>query len=247
MTDRTYTTYNVWDRSVRIFHWVNVVSVLMLIGIGLIIYNGKALGISAEAKVFLKTIHVWVGYVLALNLGWRFVWGFIGSRFARWRALLPFGRGYSGELGAYVRSLGSAEPRQYLGHNPLGRLMVLALLILLAVQAITGLVLAGTDIYYPPLGNWIAAWVAAPGIDPATLIPGNKDMVDAAAWEAMRAFRDPFITLHELVFFVLSGAAVLHIAAVVVAEIRERSGLVSAMIHGRKTLDRKPVDLPEQE
>lgn len=241
----TPTTYRVWDRSVRLFHWVNFVTVLMLLGIGLIIYNGKALGISAEAEVFLKTFHVWVGYVMVLNLAWRFVWGFVGDRFARWRAILPFGRGYFAALGAYVQSLRDGHPRQYLGHNPLGRLMVLLLLVLLAVQAVTGLVLAGTDIYYPPLGSWIANWVAAPGIDPASLLPGNKDMVDAAAWTEMRAFREPYITLHNIIFYVLSGAAVLHIAAVVVAEIKERNGLVSAMIHGDKTLTQRPVDLSE--
>lgn len=70
-------------------------------------------------------------------------------------------------------------------------------------------------------------------------------MVDPAAWEAMRAFRKPYITLHEWGFFVLSGAALLHILAVVVSEIRERSGLVSAMNHGYKTPDRKPEDRPE--
>lgn len=247
MAQPATTTYRVWDRSVRIFHWVNFTTVLLLLGIGLIIYNGKALGVSAEAKVFLKTFHVWVGYVMALNLIWRFLWGFVGSRYARWGAALPFGPGYFGELGAYLRSLGGGEPRRYLGHNPLGRLMVLVLLVLLTMQAVTGLVLAGTDIYYPPLGGWIAGWVAAPGVDPATLIPGSKDMVDPAAWEAMRAFRKPYIEIHEIVFFVLSGAAVLHILAVVVGEIKERAGLVSAMIHGYKTPDRTPADLPEQE
>ena len=245
MTESATGTYRVWDRSVRIFHWVNFTTVLLLLGIGLIIYNGKALGISGEAKVFLKTFHVWVGYVMALNLLWRYLWGFAGSRYARWGAILPFGRGYFSELGAYLRSLVSAEPHRYLGHNPLGRLMVLALFILLTVQAVTGLVLAGTDIYYPPLGSWIAGWVAAPGVDPAALVPGDRTMVDPAAWEAMRAFRKPYITLHEWGFFVLSGAALLHILAVVVAEIRERSGLVSAMIHGYKSPDRKPEDPPE--
>lgn len=238
-------TYRVWDRSVRLFHWINFTTVLLLLGIGLIIYNGKALGISGEAKVFLKTFHVWVGYVMALNLLWRYLWGFAGNRYARWKAVLPFGRGYISELGAYLRSLAGTEPRRYLGHNPLGRLMVLVLFVLLTVQAVTGLVLAGTDIYYPPLGNWIAGWVAAPGVDPATLVPGDKALVDPAAWEAMRAFRKPYITLHEWVFFVLSGAALLHILAVVIAEIRERSGLVSAMIHGDKSPDRKPEDRPE--
>lgn len=121
----------------------------------------------------------------------------------------------------------------------------MVLFVLLAVQGLTGLVVAGTDIYYPPLGHWIAGWVAAPGVDPTTLVPGNKEMVDPAAWEAMREFRKPYISLHKIVFIVLGGAALLHIFAVVV--IKERSGLVSAMIYGRKALDHKPVDLPEQE
>ena len=243
MVTTTYTSYRVWDRTVRWFHWINVLSVLGLIGSGLVIYNGKALGISAEAKVFMKEFHAWFGYVMAANLLWRILWGFVGGRFSRWSETLPFGRGYWAELGAYLKSLRGGEPRYYLGHNPLGRLMVLALLVLLFVQAVTGLVLAGTDLYYPPLGAWIAEWVAPAGIDPSTLLPGDKAMADATAWNEMRAFRKPYITLHELTFFILSAAIVLHIAAVVMGEIREKVGLVSAMFHGNKVLPKKPVDL----
>ncbi|NIV32604.1 MAG: cytochrome b/b6 domain-containing protein, partial [Anaerolineae bacterium] len=214
MEATSYTSYHVWDRTVRWFHWINVLSVLGLLGSGLVIYNGKALGISAEAKVFMKQFHVWFGYVMAVNLLWRILWGFFGNRFSRWSAILPFGRGYLAELRAYLKSLRSGEPRYYLGHNPLGRLMVAALLLLLILQAVTGLVLAGTDLYWPPLGSWIAEWVAPAGVDPSTLLPGDKAMADAAAWDAMRSFRKPYITLHELVFFVLSAAIVVHIAAV---------------------------------
>lgn len=248
MSVNTYTSYRVWDRNVRWFHWINFLSVLGLIVTGLVIYYGKALGISADAKVFMKEFHVWFGYVMTLNLLWRIVWGFIGSRFSRWNATLPFGHGYIAELRAYLKSLRSESPRHYLGHNPLGRLMVLTLLVLLLIQAITGLVLAGTDLYWPPLGAWIAEWVAPTGVDPSTLLPGDKTMVDTAAWEAMRAFRKPYITLHELVFYLLSAAIVVHIVAVVVAELREGTGMVSAMIHGRKVLSGKPVDgdKPEQ-
>jgi cytochrome b len=243
MESNTYTSYRVWDRTIRWFHWINVLSVLGLIASGLVIYNGKSLGISGEAKVFMKEFHVWFGYVMAVNLMWRILWGFVGGRFSRWSETLPFGRGYPAELGAYLKSLRGGEPRYYLGHNPIGRLMVLALLVLLAIQAVTGLVLAGTDLYYPPLGSWIAEWVAPAGVDPATLLPGDKAMADAAAWNEMRAFRKPYITLHELTFFVLSAAIVLHIAAVVLGEIRERVGLVSAMFHGNKVLPKKPEDL----
>jgi cytochrome b len=238
--------YRVWDRGVRWFHWINVLSVLTLIGSGLVIYNGKTLGLAGDAKVLMKELHVWAGYLFALNLTWRIVQGFRGSYFARWRAILPFGHGYLTELRAYLASLRSGEPRHYLGHNPLGQLMVLLLFLLMAAQAISGLVLAGTDLYYPPLGSWIAQWVAPVGVDPASLLPGDKSMADAAAWDEMRGFRKPFIWLHVQVFFVLLGAVVLHVAGVVVAELKERTGLVSAMITGDKALPKHPVDLPEE-
>jgi cytochrome b len=123
--------------------------------------------------------------------------------------------------------------------------MVISLFLLLITQAITGLLIAGTDLYYPPLGGWIAEWVAPAGVDPASLVPGDKTMVDAAAWSEMRDLRKPFIITHVWVFYSLLAAVVLHVVAVVVAEVRERSGLVSAMITGDKVLAERPVDLSE--
>ncbi len=245
MTTSTYTAYKVWDRGIRWFHWINFLSVLGLLASGLVIYNGKALGLAGEAKIAMKILHTSFGYVMAANLLWRMVQGFTGSRFARWSAIFP-GRGFIAELRGYLVSMRSGEPHAYLGHNPLGRLMILALLALLLVQAITGLVLAGTDLYYPPIGAWIAEWVAPAGVDPATLLPGNKTMADAAAWDAMRSFRKPFGETHEIVFFIICLAVVVHIAAVVVGEIRERAGLVSAMFSGHKVLPKPPVDINEK-
>ena len=236
--------YTVWDRGIRWFHWINLLSVLALLGTGLVIYNGKTLGIAGDAKILMKELHVWCGYVFAANLAWRLIQGFTGSHFARWRTLLGPERGLLRDVPGYLRTLRRGEHRAYLGHDPLGRLMAIALLLLLALQAVTGLLLAGTDLYYPPFGGWIADWVAAAGIEPATLLPGDKSMVDADAWEAMRAFRAPFIFLHEQVFFVLIGAVTLHVAGVVVAEVRERNGLISGMFTGDKHFTDTPVDLP---
>lgn len=239
------TRYHVWDRSVRWFHWINVLSVLALLGTGLVIFNGKTLGLAGDAKILMKELHVWAGYLFALNLAWRIVQGFCGSRFTRWRAMLPFGGGYLTELRTYLGSLRHGEPRHYLGHNPLGKLMVMLLFLLLTTQAITGLFIAGTDLYYPPLGGWIAEWVAPAGVDPASLVPGDKSMADAAAWSEMRELRKPFITTHIWVFYTLLGAVVLHVAGVIFAELHERSGLVSAMIVGDKVLPKQPVDLTD--
>ena len=234
--------YAVWDRTVRVFHWVNFLCVLGLIVVGTVILNAGALGIPNDGKILLKTIHVLIGYVLALNLLWRLAWAFVGGRRARWRAILPGGRGFGTELGGYISGLRAGRRQQYLGHNPLGRIAITVLLLLLLNQAVTGLVLAGTDLFYPPLGSWIAGWVAAAGVDSATLVPYAPEMYDETAYEAMRAFRKPFITAHVYGFYTLLVFISLHILAVVVTEVREGGGLVSAMFTGRKVLSGPPAD-----
>ena len=234
--------YVVWDAGVRWFHWINLLCLLGLIAVGVVLLNDKALGVTNDGKILLKTVHVWIGYVFLANLLWRLVWAFIGGPHARWRAILPGGRGYLDEVRAYIADFRAGRPRQYLGHNPLGRLAVTCLLTLLLLQAVTGLLLAGTDLFYPPIGSWIAGWIAAPGVDPATLVPYAKEMYDETAYNAMRAFREPVETVHYVNFFVLLAFAVLHILAVVVTELREGGNLISAMITGRKVLSEPPAD-----
>ena len=239
--------YLVWDANIRWFHWINLLCILGLIAVGVAILNAKALGVSTEGKILLKTVHVWIGYAFALNLLWRLIWAFIGGPHARWRAILPGGPGYMNELSAYITDVKSGRPRQYLGHNPLGRIAVTLLLFLLVTQAVTGLVLAGTDLFYPPIGSWIAAWIAGSGVDPATLMPYAKETYDTVAYEAMRAFRKPFITVHYYGFYTLLGLILIHILAVVMTELREGGNLISAMFSGKKVLDQTPADLTEED
>lgn len=237
--------YSVWDAGIRWFHWINLMCVLGLIAVGVVILNAKVLGVPSDGKILLKTVHVWIGYVFALNLSWRLVWAFIGGPHARWRAILPGGRGYTKDVRRYITDFRAGRPRQYIGHNPLGRFAVTCLLFLLLVQAVTGLVLAGTDLFYPPIGSWIAGWVAIPGVDPATLVPYAKEMYDEAAYEAMRAFRKPFITVHYYGFYTLLVFSLIHVLAVVVTELREGGNLISAMFSGNKVLSGPPADRTE--
>jgi Ni/Fe-hydrogenase 1 B-type cytochrome subunit len=234
--------YRVWDLPTRLFHWINAICVIALAVIGFLILNAKGLEIPNGGKVTLKTVHTWFGYVFVLNLGWRILWGFVGNRHARWRQVLPLAPGYVSELRRFLAARRAGQPVHYLGHNPLGRLAVMVLLLLLAVQAATGLVLAGTDIYYPPFGAWIAKWIAAPGVDPATLAPYSPQMYDPAAYDAMRALRKPFALVHLYSFYALMFMVVLHVAAVIVTEVRGGATLISAMFTGRKVLPGKPVD-----
>lgn len=235
--------HSVWDRTTRWFHWINALCVITLAVLGLAILNEKSFGVSADGKVLLKTLHAYVGYIFAINLTWRLVWAFVGNTHARWRAILPVGSGYATALRQYVRGFLSGRAPSYLGHNPLGRVMVSLLLLLLLTQAVTGLVLAGTDLYKPPFGGAIADWVTNGDANKlANLTPGSKEYVDPAAYDEMRSFRKPIVTTHLYAFYILMAAALLHIVGVVVTEIREKNGLISAMFSGEKALSVPPID-----
>lgn len=243
-----YRAYYVWDASTRWFHWINALAVFGLIVTGVFILFDGEFGFSPEGKLTLKAVHVTFGYVMAINLLWRFIWGFFGNRHARWSAILPGGPGYATALRTYIASLRSGAPDQYVGHNPLGRIAVSLLLLLLLAQAITGLVLAGTDLYWAPFGTYFAEWVAAPGVAPSAVPPGvgpgATDLIDKTSYDAMRAFRALFKQTHEVVFYTLFVIIILHIAGVVITELREGGSIVSAMFTGRKILSRTPADAP---
>jgi len=240
--DNELKSYPVWDAPTRWFHWINALSVIALAGAGLVILNDDALGLSNPGKFALKKLHVWVGYVFVLNLCFRIAWAFAGNRYARWRQVLPGGPGYLHSVRSYVSAFVAGKPQRYLGHNPLGRLAVAAMFALIVVQASTGLVLAGTDIFYPPFGHWFAHSIAAPGVAPSTVVPYAPELYDKPKYESMRAMRKPFVEVHEVTFYLLLIAAALHIAAVVVTELREGGNLISAMFTGRKIVSGKPMD-----
>jgi Ni/Fe-hydrogenase 1 B-type cytochrome subunit len=242
MSGDQFVAYRVWDASTRWFHWINALCVLGLMLVGVIILFADSLGVPPAGRVTLKTLHVWTGYVMIVNLLWRFIWAFFGNRYARWQAILPGGDGYVAALRAYAAAFLAGRPTHYLGHNPIARIAIFAILLLLVIQAATGLLLAGTDIFYPPFGSWVAGWVAAPNIDPATLTAVSRDHMDPSAYAAMRSFRAPFAELHEFGFYAVAAFVFLHVVAVVVTELREGGTLVSAMLTGQKIVKGRPED-----
>lgn len=119
MTDRREDgSVPVWDRFVRVFHW----SLASLIGLAWLTSDGP------------KSLHETAGYVIAGLIAARLVWGFLGPRYARFA---DFVRAPSVVL-AYLRDLAQGRERRYLGHNPAGGWMILALIVTVSATALTG-------------------------------------------------------------------------------------------------------------
>lgn len=122
----------VWDPLVRIFHWSLVASFAVA-------------WFSAEE---VRDLHEWAGYAAAALIALRLVMGLAGSRYARFSQFVR----RPGAVAAYTSDVVRHREARYIGHNPLGGLMVLALLAMMAALAFTGW-LQTTDAY------WGIEWV----------------------------------------------------------------------------------------
>lgn len=112
-------TVLVWDLPVRVMHWSLLLCVL-----------GAWLTRELEGDWF--AWHTRFGYAVLLIVSTRILWGFMGTRYARF---VDFVRGPRSVL-AHLKG---QEAGSRAGHNPLGALMILAFLAMLLVQAVTGL------------------------------------------------------------------------------------------------------------
>lgn len=110
----------VWDLPTRLFHWLMAAS-----------FAGAWLTAESER---LRSLHVVLGYTLLGLIAFRIVWGFLGSRYARFASFV------TGPVPAirYLKSLLGAKPEHHVGHNPAGGYAVLALLGLGALAGVSG-------------------------------------------------------------------------------------------------------------
>jgi cytochrome b len=125
----------VWDLPVRVTHWALVLAV-------------AGCWATHYAGVEWFTWHRRLGYTVLVLVAFRIVWGFFGTRHARFASFVRGPR----VLLAYLRERGPAT----VGHNPLGALSVIALLALLLLQAATGLFANDEIMNMGPFYGWIA-------------------------------------------------------------------------------------------
>lgn len=183
----------VWDRVVRAFHW------LLAAGVAL----AAVTGFFAGAPWI--DVHVWAGAAATALIAGRIVWGFLGSTHARFADFVVS----PAAVFEHLRALIAGRAQRHRGHNPLGGVMILALLAVIAAVALSGVVVWGGTEKAGPLA-FITTFAAG-----------------AQARE-----------LHEALAVIFVGLIALHVAGAVFESWRSRENLVRAMLDGRKQIRR---------
>lgn len=178
----------VWDLPVRLFHWVLVALLVAMFVTG---------------KTDRLELHMKLGQAVLVLVIWRVLWGLFGSETARFHRFLKG----PGAVFAYGRSLLTPHPLPVTGHNPLGGLMVIALLLAVLAQAGSGL-FTTDDIYTEgPLYH---------------LVPGKTASL--------------LTTVHHYAINVLIALAAIHVAASLFYLVVKKENLIGPMVTGAKPL-----------
>jgi len=178
----------VWDLPTRLFHWLLVASFIAA-------YLTNWLGVSYF------TYHLWSGYFVTVLVGFRILWGIFGTHHAQFSNFVR----HPLESFRYASSLIKNNAPAYPGHNPLGALMVLLLLIIALVQAVTGL-FANDEIFNAgPLYGYVS----------------NELSLKLTG-------------IHKELFYWILGAIAIHVSAVLFYVFVKRDNLIKAMITGKK-------------
>ena len=195
----------VWDKMVRFFHWT------LVLVFTIAYFTGEELDL----------IHAYAGYYIIGIISVRVIWGFIGTKYAR------FSQFISSPLAAieYLKALFSSEKQQkpekkYIGHNPAGGWMVIALLISILATSYSGLKVYGLE------GNGPLAVTTAEysQVQQTGLIKVSDDEQDEEFWEEIHEF---LANLTVLLIF-------LHVAGVLLSSRKHKQNLVKSMVAGYK-------------
>jgi len=187
----------VWDPFVRVFHWTLAAAYFVAF------LSGNEI----------RVIHVWAGYLIATLLALRVVWGVVGPRRARFADFI-----YApAKVWRYLLDLLRFRSRRYLGHSPAGGAMVMAILIVFAATAWTGM-----ETYAVKAG---AGPLATPELTAAA---------EAAAAAGERRRGGLWQEVHETLGNLTMALVVFHLGGVLLASIAHRENLPRSMITGLK-------------
>ena len=187
-----YEQRKVWDPLIRIWHWLLVLTVV----------TGWWLGENRDFATI--NYHMYLGYTTGALLVIRIIWGFVGPEPVRFRALVVTPR----SLVTYAGGMFHRAPSGVAGHNPVGALSVIAILLALAVQVITGLFSEDDGLFTEgPLAGMVSS--------------GTRATLGS---------------IHHITSEVILVLVGLHVSAIVFYWIWKRENLVKPMFTGWKTV-----------
>lgn len=200
----------VWDLLIRIGHW-------SLVAAFFIAY------FTAEE---VEDIHVAAGYWVGGYVIVRMIWGFVGTKYARF---INFVRGPQAVFG-YLKGFFAKPVKHYLGHNPAGGAMIVALLLCLAATAFTGLMVEAAAENEGPLVAWFGAPTAVyhAATEPSDEAEEARENKNPAA----RAYKE----VHEAFANVSLGLVIVHILGVLAGVFLHKENLIGAMVTGNKPI-----------
>jgi len=134
----TQSQIKVWDIFVRVFHWSLAASF--------------AIAYLTEEEFL--SLHVAAGYAVAGLIALRLLWGFIGTRHARFSDFVY----RPADVKAFLRDTAQLRARRYIGHNPAGGAMILLMLASLLLSAVSGVALYGMGESAGPLAMLGQSW-----------------------------------------------------------------------------------------
>lgn len=212
----------VWDPLVRIFHWSLVVAFTVAY-------------LSGEDAEDGMNLHVWAGYAVLGLILLRLVWGLIGTRHARFTDFVY----RPSTVLAYMRDLFRHRARRYLGHNPLGGVMTIALLLSLLATTVSGLAVYAAEDNAGPLAGLVTS------IDqPLAQGAGRHRHATDHANEAEGGGDDLLKEVHEFFANFTLFLVFLHIGGVLVSSLVHKENLPRAMITGRKRAEAEKAGKP---
>ncbi|HFQ15385.1 MAG TPA: cytochrome B [Rhodobacteraceae bacterium] len=196
----------VWDPLQRLLHWGLVASIAIAWLTG---EDGEAL-------------HEWAGYAALGIVGVRLIWGVIGPRYARFTQFI---RGPQ-QVIAYARDVVQRREKRYVGHNPLGAVMVLALLATTAATGITGWLMVKPErlAMLPEVSAFITPAFA----------DSDEEREYGEYGEYGEGSMEALEEIHEFLANLLLLLIVLHVAGVIYTSIRHRENLARSMVTGTK-------------
>lgn len=119
----TSTSIRVWDFPTRVFHW----SLAACFVIAVITQDMERL----------RQVHITSGYTMMGLVMFRLIWGIVGTRYARFSSFVPTPR----SVFRYLSGIVTGRPEHYVGHNPLGALGIVAMIVLTVGVGISGVLL----------------------------------------------------------------------------------------------------------